>query len=261
MTATLIAHPELIGCPGHPRSRIAHFHFGAAALAADVETDVGHARRFYNIRSVIPAIVLAAGRSSRMGRAKATLPLDDGDTFLSRIVGTFLAAGVDDVVVVVGHDADAIVNRFTESGLRARFVANLDYDRGQLSSLVAGLTVVDRPGTTAALITLVDVPLVSAGTVSAVLDCYRRTQAPIVRPTSGARHGHPLLIDRSLFAALRGADPDVGAKPIVRAHASAAGDIDIADEGAFTDIDTDEEYQRIITSGGRGRPSVDEGGR
>jgi molybdenum cofactor cytidylyltransferase len=196
-----------------------------------------------------------------MGRAKATLPLDGGDTFLSRIVRTFLAAGVDDVVVVVGHEAEAIVTSFTQSGLRARFVANPDYDRGQLSSLLAGLTVVDRPGVTAALITLVDVPLVSAGTVRAVLEHYRQTHAPIVRPTSGARHGHPLLIDRSLFEALRAADPDAGAKPVVRAHASAAGDIDIADEGAFTDIDTDEDYQRTIANGRRGRSSVDEGSR
>jgi len=79
MTAACVADPELIRCPGHPRSRIAHFHFGAAALAADVEIGVGHARRFYNIASVIPAIVLAAGRSSRMGRPKATLPLDVGE--------------------------------------------------------------------------------------------------------------------------------------------------------------------------------------
>ena len=194
-----------------------------------------------------------------MGRAKATLPLGADDTFLSRIVRTFLAAGVDDVVVVVGHDAEAIVNSFTNCGLRARFVVNADYDRGQLSSLLAGLTVVDRPGITAALVTLVDVPLVSAGTVRAVLESYRRTHAPIVRPTSGARHGHPLLIDRSLFNALRAADPSVGAKPVIRAYASPAGDIDIADEGAFTDIDTDEEYQRTITNVGRGRSSVDEG--
>src|SRR5512135_3500218 len=58
---------------------------------------------------VIPAIVLAAGKSSRMGRPKATLPIDGGDTFLTRIVRTFTAASVEDVVVVVGHDADAIV--------------------------------------------------------------------------------------------------------------------------------------------------------
>ena len=81
-----------------------------------------------------------------MGRAKATLPLDASDTFLTRIVRTFLEAGVDDVVVVVGHEADAIVSSFSASGLPARFVVNHDYDRGQWSSLVAGLGVVDRPG-------------------------------------------------------------------------------------------------------------------
>ena len=207
-------------------------------------------RRFYNIARVIPAIVLAAGRSSRMGRAKATLPLDAGDTFLTRIVRTFLDAGVDDVVVVVGHDADAIVRSFSESGLPARFAVNRQYDRGQLSSLVAGLGVVDRPGVAAVLVTLVDVPLVSAATVRAVTECYRRTRAPVVRPTSGARHGHPLLIARSLFDALRAADPIAGAKPIVRAHASPAGDLAIADEGSFTDIDTEEEYRKVIDGAG-----------
>lgn len=195
---------------------------------------------------VIPAIVLAAGRSSRMGRPKATLPAGDGHTFLTRIVRTFLDAGVDDVIVVVGHDADPIAASFSQSGLPARFVVNREYDRGQLSSLLAGLNVVDRPGVAAVLITLVDVPLVSAATVSAVIDAYRRTGAPIVRPTSGDRHGHPLLIERSVFAALRAADLASGAKPVVRAYASAIGDIPIEDEGAFTDIDTEEEYRKTI---------------
>lgn len=212
--------------------------------------------RFYNMASVIPAIVLAAGRSSRMGRAKATLPAGDGDTFLARIVRTFLEAGVDDVIVVVGHDAEQIASSFSESGLPARFAVNREYDRGQLSSLLVGLSVVDRPGVSAVLVTLVDVPLVSAATVRAVIEGYRATGAPIVRPTSGDRHGHPLLIDRSLFDALRAADPSTGAKPIVRAHATAAGDIAVGDEGAFTDIDTEEEYRKAISvrsSGGDGR--------
>jgi molybdenum cofactor cytidylyltransferase len=206
---------------------------------------------------VIPAVVLAAGRSSRMGRAKATLPLDATDTFLTRIVRTFLEASVDDVVVVVGHEADAIVSSFSASGLPARLVVNHDYDRGQWSSLVAGLGVVDRPGVSATLITLVDVPLVTSDTVRAVLACYHRTHAPVVRPTAGSRHGHPLLVDRSLFAELRAADPAEGAKPVIRAHATAAGDIAIADEGAFRDIDTEEDYLRMISdrsSGGAGSP-------
>jgi len=194
-----------------------------------------------------------------MGRAKATLPLDATDTFLTRIVRTFLEAGVDDVVVVVGHEADAIVSSFSASGLPARFVVNHDYDRGQWSSLVAGIGVVDRPGVSATLMTLVDVPLVTADTVRAVLACYRRTHAPVVRPTSGNRHGHPLLVDRSLFAELRAADPAAGAKPVIRAHASAAGDIAIADEGAFRDIDTEEDYLQMISdrsSGGAGSPRL-----
>jgi molybdenum cofactor cytidylyltransferase len=195
---------------------------------------------------VIPAIVLAAGRSSRMGRPKATLPVSDSHTFLTRIVRTFLDSGVDDVIVVVGHDADAIAASFSESGLPARFVVNREYDRGQLSSLLAGLNVIDRPGVAAVLMTLVDVPLVSSSTVRAVIDAYRRTGVPIVRPTSGDRHGHPLLIDRSVFAALRAADFRSGAKPVVRAYASAMGDIPIEDEGAFTDIDTEEEYRKTI---------------
>jgi molybdenum cofactor cytidylyltransferase len=201
---------------------------------------------------VIPAIVLAAGRSTRMGSSKAALALEGGETFLTRIVRTFLEAGVDDVVVVVGHEPEAVFSSFAPSGLPARFVVNNDYDGGQLTSLVAGLGLIDRPGVVAALVTLVDVPLVSATTVRAVIERYRMTRAPIVRPTSGTRHGHPLLIDRRLFDELRGADRSTGAKPIVRAHASPAGDVLIDDEGAFTDIDTREEYERAISgrSGG-----------
>jgi molybdenum cofactor cytidylyltransferase len=255
MAPAAIANPELIGRPRHSGTGVAHFHFSAAALTANVKVGIGHARRFYNIACVIPAIVLAAGRSSRMGRAKATLPLDARDTFLSRIVRSFLDAGVDDVVVVVGHDAEAIVQSWPASGLRARFAYNPHYDRGQLSSLIAGLALVDRPGVSAVLMTLVDVPLVSPATVRAVLDRYRQTRAPIVRPTSGSRHGHPLLIDRSLFDELRAADPSAGAKSIVRAHASPIGDVDIADEGAFTDFDTDEEYRRLLS----GRQRAGEG--
>jgi molybdenum cofactor cytidylyltransferase len=201
---------------------------------------------------MIPAVVLAVGRSSRMGRAKASLPIDDRDTFLTRIVRTFLEAGVDDVVIVVGHERESIAAAFAASTLPARFVHNPDYDRGQLSSLIAGLSVVDRPGVIATLVTLVDVPLFCTDTVRTVVDCYRRTHAPIVRPTAGVRHGHPMLIDRSLFDPLRAADPALGAKPIVRAHASPSGDIAVVDEGAFTDIDTEEDYRRVLSGRSNG---------
>ncbi len=198
---------------------------------------------------MIPAIVLAAGKSTRMGRAKATLPLEGGDTFLTRIVRTFADAGVADVVVVVGHDATPIVESFAgneDVAVRATFVDNPDYEKGQLSSLLAGLAVVDRPGVPAALVTLVDVPLVSAATVRAVLDRYRETHAPIVRPVRGAQHGHPVLIDRRLFDAIRRADPSLGAKPIIRLNTSIEGDVFVDDPGAFADADTPDDYKKMI---------------
>jgi CTP:molybdopterin cytidylyltransferase MocA len=80
-----------------------------------------------------------------------------------------------------------------------------------------------------------------------VVEHYRRTHAPIVRPVNGDRHGHPLVIDRMLFEALRRGDDAQGAKPIVRAHASTLGDVEIQDEGAFVDIDTMEEYRRLVS--------------
>jgi molybdenum cofactor cytidylyltransferase len=199
------------------------------------------------IGTVIPAIVLAAGKSTRMGRPKANLPLENGDTFLSRIVRTLCDAAVDDVVVVVGHEADAIVTAFSRTGAAARFVTNPDYESGgQFSSLLRGLSAVDRPGVVAALVTLVDVPFVNANTVRAVIERYHQTHAPIVRPVRGHEHGHPVLIEHSLFDALRRAEPSGGARVVIRAHASASGDVPVDDDGAFRDIDTVGEYERVL---------------
>ncbi|MEP7309528.1 MAG: nucleotidyltransferase family protein [Acidobacteriota bacterium] len=194
---------------------------------------------------MIPAIVLAAGKSTRMGRQKATLPLA-ADTFLSRIVRTFREADVSEVIIVVGHLADKITSNWSPASGIVRFVLNPNYETGQFSSLLAGLDALDPRPVSGALITLVDVPLVSSATVRAVVDRYLATGAPIVRPTRGTEHGHPVLIDRSLFDTLRRADPLVGAKAIVRAHASREGDVEVDDEGAFRDVDTMEDYRRLI---------------
>ena len=79
-----------------------------------------------------------------------------------------------------------------------------------------------------------------------MIDRYKATNAPVVRPVRGNEHGHPVLIDRSVFDLLRRADPAAGAKPVVRAHATPAGDVAVTDEGAFTDVDTPDEYERLF---------------
>jgi len=180
-----------------------------------------------------------------MGRPKATLPLGEG-TFLGTIVRSFQEAGVDDVVVVLGCEAASIAERLQQEGVSARVVVNEGYESGQLSSLLTGLLAVDRPGVRAILLSLVDVPLVGASTIRSVLERYRKTGAIVVRPVRGHEHGHPVLIDRTLFDELRAADPAVGAKPVVRAHASAEGDVEVDDDGSYLDIDTPEDYARLV---------------
>lgn len=245
MATAFWTHPELIGFPVFNGYGVAKFHLGATPLTPNVEVDFAHGFGFYTIAAMIPAIVLAAGKSSRMGRSKAALPLPGGDTFITRIVRTFKDAAVEDIVVVVGHDARAVVDAFAASDLEARFVENPDYEQGQLSSLVAGLRIVDRPGVVAALVTLVDVPLVRAPTVRAVVERYYATRARVVRPVRGSQHGHPVLIDRSLFDAIRRSDPSAGAKAVIRANVSAAGEVAVDDDGAFADADTPEDYERM----------------
>ena len=195
---------------------------------------------------MIPGIVLAAGKSSRMGRTKALLPVSPDETFLDRIVRTLIDGGVDDVVVVVGADSAAIRSAAIQNGTPVRVIENRDWEQGQLTSLNAGLRAVDRPGVRAALVTLIDVPLVAAATVRTLLGRYRNGSAMIVRPARGAHHGHPVVFDRVLFDEFRTASPSNGAKQVVRAHAADVLNVEIEDEGAFIDIDTPDDYERWI---------------
>ena len=196
---------------------------------------------------MIPGIVLAAGKSSRMGRTKALLSIGEGETFLSRVVRTLTDGGVEEIVVVVGADADAIRASADRYAMPVRVVDNPDYEQGQLSSLVKGLHAVDRPALTAALVTLIDVPLVAPETVRTLLQEYTAGSALIVRPASRGRHGHPVIFDRALFDELRQANPKEGAKEVVRAYSAEVMNVEMTDEGAFTDIDTPEDYARYIT--------------
>jgi len=202
--------------------------------------------------SHIPAIVLAGGKSSRMGRTKALLPIaPTGETFLERVAQTLSLARINDIVVVVG--ADAVMIRAAATTLQlpksVRIVDNPDYERGQLTSLLAGLRAVDTTRASAVLVTLIDVPLVTAATIETLIAIQQERSAPIVRPVSNGRHGHPVIFGRALFGELQRADPAVGAKPVVRAHAAEMIEVPVDDEGAFVDIDTPEEYERFIGGG------------
>ena len=196
---------------------------------------------------MIPGVVLAAGASSRMGRSKALLPIGaTGQTFLSQLVEAFWSGGVDDVVVVVSALSGDVAPALEHCSRPPRLVVNPHPERGQLSSLHAALGAVDRPGVTGMLVTLVDAPLVSPETVRRVLEVFRAGEGPIVRPASGDTHGHPVAFGRAMFDDLRGADEAVGTKAVIRAHEASIVNVAIDDPGAFTDIDTPEDYARLI---------------
>jgi molybdenum cofactor cytidylyltransferase len=201
---------------------------------------------------MIPGIVLAAGKSQRMGRPKALLPIGPaGETFLERIVRTLLEGGVQDVMAVLGADAGLIRADPRLGRLRVRLVENPEYERGQLSSLLAGLRVADRPGVRGVLVTLVDVPLLQASTVSAILAAYSAGAPRIVRPANSGRCGHPVIFDRTLFDELRQTGMG-GANAVIRAHRDEVRDVEVADEGAFVSIETPGDYERHL-----GRPPRD----
>jgi molybdenum cofactor cytidylyltransferase len=195
---------------------------------------------------MVPGIILAAGASSRMGRTKALLAADaTGTSFVRRLARTLSEGGCEEVIVVTGGESEAILADLERSDLPVRAVVNSRWTDGQLSSLIAALDLIDRPGVRGAAVAVVDAPLVLPATVARLLEVHRRKGALIVRPERAGRHGHPVVFDRSLFGELRRADPRAGARAVLRAHADAIVDVPVDDTGAFDDVDTPEDYAKL----------------
>ncbi len=194
---------------------------------------------------MVAGIVLAAGRSTRMGRSKALLIAPGGKTFVARLIHALSSGGVE-APLVVGRSDDADLQREVDAA-GARFVVNADADAGgQLSSLLAGLHKADRPGVRAVMVTPVDAPMITPDTVSKLIAVSTQTSPSIVRPRYRGRHGHPVIFSRELFDELRHANPAVGAKAVLRAHESAIINVDVDDPGVIADIDTPEDYAKLV---------------
>jgi molybdenum cofactor cytidylyltransferase len=183
-----------------------------------------------------------------MGSPKALLRDDRGQTFVSRVASSLRDGGIERIVVVSGHEHDAIVSALTAemSGELPKVVRNPNPDRGQLSSLWTGMDEVCRPDAEAIVVTLVDVPMVRPATVRTVVEAWRLARAPIVRPAVGPRRGHPVVFDRTTFDELRRAPLEHGARVVVRAHAHDMLDVPVDDPGCIADVDTPDDYRAIL---------------
>jgi len=187
------------------------------------------------------AILLAAGRSRRMGRDKLTLGLD-GETVLERSLQNLLDAGVDLVRLVVspGFEPDDVRG---VSDRRVTTVTNPEPEIGLSSSLRTGARNLPE-GTNVVLITLADAPLVEASTIRQLVDAFEGLDARIVFPTFRGKQGHPVLWDVSLVPELASIEGDRGAKSVVERHRHEAHAVPLDDPGVCFDIDTPEDYAR-----------------
>jgi molybdenum cofactor cytidylyltransferase len=192
---------------------------------------------------MISGILLAAGESRRMGSPKALLSYQ-GQTFIERICTAFLSAGVDELVVVLGAHADAL-RPALPSHPALRTVVNARYFQGQLSSLMVGIGALS-PDSEAAVVNLVDHPLVSSATIKALIDSFRASPLPILIASHQGRRGHPVLFSSQVYGEILAAPLDQGAKVVVRKNPSRVREVQLDDPGILADIDTPEDYKRYV---------------
>jgi molybdenum cofactor cytidylyltransferase len=193
---------------------------------------------------MIAAVVLAAGESSRMGRAKALLPID-GQTFVERIVGSLGQAGLEKIVVILGHDAAAMRQKIEY--LPVTILVNPDYKKGQLSSLQTAVRyLVADQQCSGMLVHLVDHPYIDAGLVQTLIERFKSSGQAIAVPRYHGRRGHPVIFARRLFEELLQAPEDQGAKAVVYAHRHETLELETEIEGIMLDIDTPELYRQHV---------------
>jgi molybdenum cofactor cytidylyltransferase len=183
------------------------------------------------------AIILAAGESRRMGRAKAFLPFRGG-TFLSNIAGT-LGQRCSPVIAVFGFDAARCIELARPLGLRA--VENPDYPLGMLTSLQAGLRVLPNEGD-AVFFTLVDHPAISLSTVDALL----RSEALIAIPRFENSRGHPVLIRREIVREFLVEPAASKVRDVIDRHSAEIEYIQVGDPGISDDIDDPALYEKLL---------------
>lgn len=186
----------------------------------------------------VAAILLAAGKSRRMGTCKQLLPLGNR-TVIARCLDALVAGGAGEIVVVVseeGHDVAEVVQDFP-----ARFVINTVVDGDMASSVRAGRDAL----TTAASGVIVfpsDYPLVSAATIADLIAGYGADPDRIVIPCHGDLNGHPLVFPRTILDELT---DSLTLRDLVRLDPERIQRLDVADPGVLHDMDTPEDYQRI----------------
>ena len=195
------------------------------------------------------AILLAAGESRRMGRMKLLQPLG-AKTILEQALDNLLCSLVDEVIVVVGYQAEEVIGRIAQRSAKIAF--NPRYRQGIGTSIVAGLPLVERQAQ-AIMITLADKPLIESCIIDELIENFAQHDKGIVIPVFGGRRGHPVIFSIKYLEELMTLKGDVGAREIVNRHPGDVLEVPVESEGVILDINTLKDLQRLrerLTKGG-----------
>lgn len=188
----------------------------------------------------IAAIVLAAGRSTRMGAVNKLIADIDGMPMVRRVVEAALASQAAPVLVVTGHMGDEVAAAL--AGLAVTPVANPDYATGLASSLKAGLRALP-PSCDGALIMLGDMPQIAPEHLNTLIAAF--SADAIMVPMHAGKQGNPILWPARYFPELLQLDGDAGAKRLIATHAARAREVDLPTTAIFADIDTPEALTQV----------------
>ncbi|MGE5594289.1 MAG: nucleotidyltransferase family protein [Betaproteobacteria bacterium] len=195
------------------------------------------------------AVILAAGESRRMGRLKQTLPWGDRTVVEAAVDAALDAADVSEVVVVLGHEAQAVASALTSRPRpRMRVVVNADYHLGMLSSVKTGVRAL-ADGIEAFLVAPADQAGVSAEDYRLVVQAYRRArpQVDIVIPTCRGRGGHPTLFAADVRREVLDLPYDGrGLLDLIARHEGRVLRVELDRPGMVADLDTAEDYERAL---------------
>jgi len=189
---------------------------------------------------VISGVVLAAGTGSRFGATKQ-LVLVDGKPLAQHAIDALVAAGVDEIVVVTGHDAVSVASALTLPG-RGRIVWNKAYREGQATSLAAALHGLDDESE-AAVVLMADQPGVTAGVIRSLVTRFRATRKQVVRAMYEDGPG-PSLLSREIYAEAGHLHGDIGARILIASHPEWVEEVAVAGP-APSDIDTRSDLEDV----------------
>jgi len=194
---------------------------------------------------MICAIVLAAGRSRRMGVQKLLLPFG-GKTVISHIVDQLLGSAVDKIFVVTGHQPERISGEL--SGRPVCIVNNADYESGMLSSVRCGLHALPERCRTV-LVAIGDQPSISTGLVDLMIRSFAAAEKNILVPCYDGRRGHPILFAAMYREEILTHYDDVGLRGLLHAYPDDVLELTVSTSCVLSDMDYPDDYRRELATG------------